>query len=372
MDYKVTDIELSSIADAIRTKGDTSEPLVFPSGFVSAITSIPVPSGSINISQNGTYDVSAFADAVVSVSGGGGGSNDNFKIAMGVMSGSIYDTEVSSVRAYAFYVQTSGNTKVLGATMLSAETIGYGAFAYCYSLSTVDFPVCETIDNYAFERCGISIASFSKCTSLGSSAFYECASLKTADFSVCTAVPIGAFADCYELETLNFPMCTQVYSNAFVRCSSLSDVNLPACVSIASAAFPSCVGLKSVNLPVCTRLSNTAFQYCSALENISLPMCAYIGVSVFLHCSALRSISLPMCSIISTNAFSNCRALESVYMLSTSVATLGTTVFSYTPIDNSSYLGYFGSIYVPSSLVDAYKSATRWSAYSDRITAYVE
>ncbi|MBR1910380.1 MAG: hypothetical protein IJ821_07325 [Lachnospiraceae bacterium] len=31
------------------------------------------PSGSINISENGTYDVAAFAEAVVNVSGGGGG-----------------------------------------------------------------------------------------------------------------------------------------------------------------------------------------------------------------------------------------------------------------------------------------------------------
>jgi hypothetical protein len=35
----------------------------------------------------------------------------------------------------------------------------------------------------------------------------------------------------------------------------------------------------------------------------------------------------------------------------------------------STLTGSFGSIYVPASLVDAYKSATNWATYADRITA---
>lgn len=39
-DYLVTDTELTGVANAIRTKGGTSSPLVFPSGFESAISAI--------------------------------------------------------------------------------------------------------------------------------------------------------------------------------------------------------------------------------------------------------------------------------------------------------------------------------------------
>lgn len=39
--YLTTDGELASVADAIRTKGGTSSPLVYPTGFVSAINAIP-------------------------------------------------------------------------------------------------------------------------------------------------------------------------------------------------------------------------------------------------------------------------------------------------------------------------------------------
>ena len=44
-DYLVTDSELTSVADAIRTKGGTSTLLSFPTGFVSAIDEIPTGSG---------------------------------------------------------------------------------------------------------------------------------------------------------------------------------------------------------------------------------------------------------------------------------------------------------------------------------------
>lgn len=44
--YKVTDTELTGVADAIRTKGGTSAELVWPSGFVSAIENIPSGGGS--------------------------------------------------------------------------------------------------------------------------------------------------------------------------------------------------------------------------------------------------------------------------------------------------------------------------------------
>ena len=38
--YKVSSADLKSVADAIRAKSGTSEPLVYPDGFVSAIESI--------------------------------------------------------------------------------------------------------------------------------------------------------------------------------------------------------------------------------------------------------------------------------------------------------------------------------------------
>lgn len=62
-DYRVKGTDLSSIADAIRTKGGTSASLSFPDGFVDAIEEIPSGGGSTlitkNITENGTYNASS-------------------------------------------------------------------------------------------------------------------------------------------------------------------------------------------------------------------------------------------------------------------------------------------------------------------------
>lgn len=57
--YIVSDTDLTSVADAIRTKAETNSSLVFPSGFVTAINSITTSSGPVlgtkTITTNGTY-----------------------------------------------------------------------------------------------------------------------------------------------------------------------------------------------------------------------------------------------------------------------------------------------------------------------------
>jgi len=68
--YKVSDTELSGIADKIRSKGGTSAQLEFPTGFENAIDAIPTgttPTGTKNINTNGTHDVAAYAYAAVAV-----------------------------------------------------------------------------------------------------------------------------------------------------------------------------------------------------------------------------------------------------------------------------------------------------------------
>jgi uncharacterized membrane protein len=66
--------DLTSIANAIRTKGGTSAQLLFPTGFVSAVQAIPsgiTPTGTkqISISVNGTTteDVTNYASAEITV-----------------------------------------------------------------------------------------------------------------------------------------------------------------------------------------------------------------------------------------------------------------------------------------------------------------
>ena len=81
-DYKVTDTELTSIANAIRTKGGTQAQLEFPTGFVSAVQAIPTGGGGViqplSVMQNGTYNppsgVDGYAPVTVSVPSGVSGN----------------------------------------------------------------------------------------------------------------------------------------------------------------------------------------------------------------------------------------------------------------------------------------------------------
>lgn len=70
--------KLKAIADAIRAKKGSSEPIV-ANDFASEILSIPTgiePSGTIDITENGVYDVAEYASANVNVSGGGSGEEN--------------------------------------------------------------------------------------------------------------------------------------------------------------------------------------------------------------------------------------------------------------------------------------------------------
>lgn len=126
------------------------------------------------------------------------------------------------------------------------------------------------------------------------------------------------------------------------------------------------------NFPSATSIGSNAFYSCTNLTTADFSVATTIGSYAFNNCSKLTTADFPAVTSIGSSAFYNCKALESIYFRASTVATLKANVFINTPMSISTFLGHFGSIYVPASLVDTYKSATNWSAYADRITSYVE
>lgn len=309
VDSTQLDADLTSVADAIRTKGGTSASLAFPSGFVSAINAIPTGGGGatiqpLSVTQNGTYTaptgVDGYSPVTVNVSGGSGINVDD--IAMKTISGVI-----SGNAQYVASMAFQSCSLLTGAIFPNVLSISGSAFAYCSSLSYVEFPNVEAVQ-----------------------------------------------------------------ANAFYRCSSLTEVSFPKATFINNAAFNLCSSLTKVSLPSASNISAQAFSSCALLSDVYIPNVDRIGSSAFWSCKSLTTVRLEKVTRISTTAFAWCTNLSQVYILGSVKCSFMGSVFGSTPMTDSSYLGYWGSIYVPSSMVSDYKTTSNWSIYADRITSYVE
>lgn len=262
------------------------------------------------------------------------------------MEGSTYNLE-----DYSGYYEFSGSSITRNAFAsnsdittidTNAELVKEGAFEGCISLSQVSLSVCSKIeDNAAFATCySLQQIDLPECSYIGIQTFYSCYSLSQVSLPKCTRIGYRAFVDCSLLSDINLPVCTVVENNAFEGCTSLSQAILPECISIRSCVFSRCTSLSVVSLPKCIRLGSSAFYGCTSLSEINLPVCAYIESSAFILCSNLVSVTIGTSSV--------CTCL-------------------YNPFYNTPFNVGTGSIYVPSSLVSEYKSASYWSDYSNLI-----
>ena len=153
-----------------------------------------------------------------------------------------------------------------------------------------------------------------------------------------------------------------VASYAFLSYPNIQTVNLPYATTVGSSAFYGCFSLSQVNLPVCEYIGEGGFSSCTSLTQVSLPMCGFIGDYAFQDCSSLSQVNLPMCSNIGWYTFGLCSSLSEITIGYSGVCNLDNNAFAGTPFESG-----IGSIFVPASLVDAYKSAYNWSNYSSQI-----
>ncbi len=89
------------------------------------------------------------------------------------------------------------------------------------------------------------------CERIGSSAFWECHTLKgVINLPQClTEIGRDAFHECYMLEHINFPEAlTAIGAYAFERCTSLKEIYIPAGVTKLVSVFKGCGGLESIKV----------------------------------------------------------------------------------------------------------------------------
>ena len=257
-------------------------------------------------------------------------------------------------------------------------SIGYWAFAFCESLTSVNIPVSVTeIRHHAFYDCDSlkSVNIPDSVTTIGYAAFSSCDSLTEFKGKFATEDGRSLIADNTIIAyanasgtTYTIPdSVTTIGGDAFDGCDSLTSVTIPDSVTeIGEGAFSSCYSLTSVNIPdSVTTIGSCAFYECNSLTSVNIPdSVTEIGISAFLRCTSLTSVNIPdSVTTIGNNAFRGCDSLTSVYCKATTPPSLGDNYV----FDNN---GSGRKIYVPAGSVEAYKSAAYWKNHASAIVGY--
>lgn len=309
------------------------------------------PSGTLDISENGVYDVYSYASASVDVHPSTSLSetyisNGNYNIT-GEFNGGVITVDVPAPQFVTETLNVSAN-----------GTYNPGEGVDGYSQVVVDVPQSVIgIDEKEFTEGKLNIDNISNSASfVGRSVYLNRTNIQTVYLQNCLYVDMEAFAGCTSLYSVELPICKSLYNVAFGSCSSLQSISIPNCEYLGYQVFGYCTNLTKIDLPNLISVSGSPFIGCINLSEISIPNCKYLSNYVFQECSALTKLVLPKCSHLGTGVFFKCINLSEVIIEYSSVCEIG-----------SNNLNWTGNIYVPASLVDAYKSAPNWSEYSSRI-----
>jgi hypothetical protein len=313
-------------------------------------------------------------------------------------------------------IETATNTLVAGCknTVIpnTVTTIGHYAFKYLTSLTDITIPnSVTTIDVAAFANCRglITLTVPNTVTFIGSEAFWNVPNViynGSVTGSPWGAKTINGYVDCDFVYTDNTKTnlsayvgdggsviipnsVTTISNNDIFYYTTLTSIdyghglttipnlqisdnarkNLTSAIIrsnskiISNSIFRECTGLTSVIIENgVTNIGGAVFFGCTALTNITIPdSVTDIGNAIFRNCTGLSSITIPAnVTNVGSYAFNTCTSLTSITCNATTPPTLGTVAF-----DNTNNC----PIYVPSGSVEAYKSATNWSTYADRIQA---
>lgn len=106
--------------------------------------------------------------------------------------------------------------------------------------------------------------------------------------------------------------------------------------------------------------AESAFRQCTSLKTVIMPNTTWLDNNIFYGCSALEVADCGATGIHRGGVFQNCKKLSTLILRSPAVCGLSNT----SNLSNSPFTGYdggVGTLYVPSALVESYKTATNWS-----------
>lgn len=267
----------------------------------------------------------------------------------------------------------------------SVHTIGVDFCASCSNLVDIVIPTSLVkIDGAAFRysplNCELNLPNLRE---IGRTAFRNTGITKIISLGYVTEFSGDyIFAGCGNLTEANLPTDTTIIGqDMFNRCENLS-IHIPSkIVSIYDNSFCFVTILNDLDLPLLQNLGIAAFQYAKIKKIKSLGLITTISARTFLG-TTLEEITFPDTLVeIGEAAFDNCPNLTKIDLPASFTTFSGNYQFVSCPLEivicrattppslpSTNVFNYPSTIfYVPDSSVEAYKTATNWSSYANRI-----
>ena len=421
--------DLTKVASAIREKGGTSDPLVYPDGFVTAIGNIqtgggtaPGAPGDITFyDYDGTIITSWTLEELATKTAlpdypshegltcqGWNWSLADLKTTNRKMNvGAMYITDDGKTRIY-IRLEEGRTSPMLGVCPNGTVTVDWGDGTTPDTLTGTDTTVVKWTPNHAYAAPGEYVI---KLTVDGTISFENSQTL-------CQILKYSSGTDdrdnVYRNSIQKIEIGSGVQSigkSSFSGCGAMTAIVIPSTVSaISSYAFQNCSALNAVVFSnSLLTVGDYVFRNCFSVKHIALSGALQsVGVSVCEHCESLQEFLMPeSLTTIGNYMLRQCYVLRHVsFPSATSIARPGMLNYDYslTHIKIPSNMALIASysfaychgmavydfsnhasvprlsnanafdgiaadcqIRVPASLVATWKAATNWSTYADHI-----
>lgn len=354
-----------------------------------------IPTGTLEITQNGSYDVTQYAEAEVSI------PQPEGKI---TITENMTNVDISQYASADIAVpqgvfpegtlQITENSNNINVSQY--ELVDVNVPQGIFPEGTINITENGSHDVSSYEYANVNIVSLDdylegsivnytgQATTVVESAMRGNGIIESIDLPYAESVYRYAFANCANLKSVRLESCTYLHTDVFYSCSNLESVYMPElveagsqmsfgqsgnftyCRKLKSVDFPKLqavgvyefkhTGIETVNLPEATAIASEAFANCQSLVHIKLPKAQTVSNNVF-YGTALERVDLPAVTTLASTALTGCTALTAL-ILGTRLRYPGTEPPVYSP---SFDLPNQTIIYVKNADLDWYASDSNWS-----------